>query len=439
MAKTHGIDSTNKGISERYNKNGQVISLQQKITIGTAGKYIYLSKVVKLDALLTPAKAKAAAKKELETWAAEQRKQYAEYTALCAAGELSQEETDSYPLYCKHLEQARENAASASRSKKLTFEEFVNCHWLPDHVLDGTHTPSTVQSHTYHAKGLIKYFGKMRLQEITAETIKRFSNSLNQEFSSASSRYDRFNVLRNIIRYAYTMDYIAVNPLDKLPRSAVPHKERPKLEAGKQFLDREQVQRFLECLQDEPTFNRVEVTLMLFTGLRRGEVVGLQWGDIDLDSQTLQVCRNVTKDPKSPDRIHIGQPKTAGSVRTVALPSYLVEQLKIWKAEQAARYGLLLPTAFVFSNEKDPYRAQYPSTPTSWLRDFEVRHGLPKLSPHDMRHTAATMALQAGANLKDVQTMLGHADFSVTATYYAGVTEETQHSTAEKMQKLIFA
>ena len=439
MSKSHNLDSTNKGISERRGKSGQLVSLQMKITLGTIGKYVYLSKVVKLDALLTPAKAKAAAKKQLETWAAEQRKQYAEYTALCAAGELSEAETESYPLYCKHLEQARQDAASQSRAKKLTFEQFVNQHWLPDHVCDGSHTPSTIQAHSYHAKGLIKYFGKMRLQDITAETIKRFTNSLNQEFSSPSSRYDRFNVLRNILRYAYALDYVTSNPLDKLPRSAIPHRERPKLEAGKQFLDRQQVQKFLECLQDEPTFNRVEVTLMIFTGLRRGEVVGLQWGDIDLTAETLQVCRNVTKDSTSPERVHVGLPKTAGSIRTIALPPYLVEQLKIWKEEQCSRYGLTLPTAFVFSNDRDPYKPQYPSTPTAYLHDFEVRHGLPKLSPHDLRHTAATMALQAGANLKDVQNMLGHADFSVTAEFYAGVTEETQHSTAEKMQNLIFA
>lgn len=439
MAKTRSVDSTNRGISERFSKTGELISLQMKITIGTAGRYVYLSKVVKLDPALSPAKAKAAAKKALEEWADKERKQYEQYKALCTAGELSQEECTDYKLYCKNLEEAQQSAASESSARKLTFEQFVNLHWLPDHVRDGSHTPSTIAAHEYHAKGLIAYFGEMRLQSITTETLKRFVNHLNREFSSASSRYDRFNVLRNVIRYAYQMDYITTNPLDKLPRSQVPHKEHHKLEAGKHFLTPEQIRQFLECLQSESTFNRVEITTLIFTGLRRGELVGLQWGDIDLKGQTLTVQRNVTKDPNSPDHIHIGSPKTAGSARTIAIPAYLVEQLKEWKTEQAALYGVLLPTAFVFSNALDPYKAQYPSTPTAFLHDFEVRHNLPKLSPHDLRHTAATIALESGANLKDVQTMLGHADFSVTADYYAGVTEQTQHKTAARMEHLIFA
>lgn len=230
-----------------------------------------------------------------------------------------------------------------------------------------------------------------------------------------------------------------MNPLDRLPRSEIPHKERHKLETGKDFLTPEQVQQFLECLQQEPAFNRTMVSLMIFTGLRRGEVVGLQWGDIDLNSQTLTVVRNVTRDTQSGDHIHIGKPKTAGSVRTVAIPSYIVRLLKIWKAEQAAQYGVLLPNAFVFSNIADPYRPIYPTTPTAWMHDFEVRHNLSKVSPHDLRHTAATMALEAGANLKDVQEMLGHADFSTTASFYTGISEETKHTTADAMEKLIFA
>lgn len=75
---------------------------------------------------------------------------------------------------------------------------------------------------------------------------------------------------------------------------------------------------------------------------------------------------------------------------------------------------------------------------TAWVHDFEVRHELPKVSPHDLRHTAATLALQSGANLKTVQDMLGHADFKTTVTYYTGITEETRHETAAAVEALVF-
>ena len=101
------------------------------------------------------------------------------------------------------------------------------------------------------------------------------------------------------------------------------------------------------------------------------------------------------------------------------------------RAEQTARRGMLLPTAYVFSNAEDPYWPLYPTTVTAWVHDFAMKHDLPKVSPHDLRHTAATLALQSGANLKTVQDMLGHA-----ATYYTGITKETRHETA--VEALVF-
>lgn len=438
MARNYSIDSTNKGISERFDKAGRIISLQAKMTLGTAGKYVYLSKTAKLDPALSPAKARAAAKKELEQWVDAQHKQYDEYLSLCAAGEISEAECEDYSLYCKNLELLRQSAARASRARKIAFAEFVNEHWLPDHIHDGQHTPSTIANCEYHVKYLLPYFGEMKMESITTEVLKRYINTLRAEPLSGTSQYHRFNTLRNILRYAFVVDYLAANPLDRLPRSLVPHKEHHKLETGKDFLSPEQVQQYLRCLEEEPPFYRTMVNLMIFTGLRRGEVVGLQWCDIDLDEQTLNVVRNVTKDTKSPAHVHIGKPKTAGSVRTIALPTYLVELLKHWKIEQTARYGLLLPNAYLFSNAEDPYRPLYPTTVTAWVHDFEVRHGLPKVSPHDLRHTAATLALQSGANLKTVQDLLGHADFKTTATYYTGITKEVQHETAAAVEALVF-
>lgn len=306
------LDSTNRGISERFGKAGQLISLQAKITLGTSGRYIYRSKTAKLDPALTPAKARAAAKKQLEQWMDAERKQYDEYAALCASGELSEAECADYTLYLKNLEEARQNAASASRAKKLTFAQFVNEHWLPDHIRDGTHSPSTVANNEHHAARLILYFGEMKLENITTECIKRYINALRTEPLSGTSQFHRFNCLRNILRYCYQVGYLAVNPLDRLPNSQIPHKERHKLEAGKDFLSPEQVQHYLECLKAEPTFYRTMVNLMVFTGLRRGEVVGLQWADIDLTGQTLQVVRNVTRTQKAPIISTLESPKPPG-------------------------------------------------------------------------------------------------------------------------------
>lgn len=436
---------TMDGLTERKNKNGEPIGLQLRITVGSKGSYIWLTKSVRYNPELKPLQAKIEARTILDHWTNEERKEYEKYLGLCASGQLPVDEYKDYRVYRANREQRQQSQAEDKANRNVTFEAFVKEHWLSDHVHDGQHKPSTISEYEYNAGRLIDYFGSMQMNAIRAENIKRYINKLQREKSedgtkllSDSTKFQRFKALRNILRYAYQMDYITSNPLDKVPSAQLLHKPHPKLRAEKDFMNREQVRQYIQCLNEEPLFYRTMVNLMIFTGLRRGEVVGLQWGDIDLEQRTLQVIRNVIRDTKSESGIYIGTPKTEDGARTIALSSYLVGLLKSWKEEQVTRRGVLLPTAYVFSNAEDPYWPLYPTTVTAWVHDFEVKHALPKVSPHDLRHTAATLALQSGANLKTVQDMLGHADFKTTATYYTGITEETRHETAAAVEALVF-
>ena len=433
------------GLTERKNKNGEPIGLQLRITVGSKGGYIWLTKSVRYNPELKPLQAKIEARTILDHWANEERKEYEKYLELCASGQLPVDEYKDYRVYRANREQRQQSQAEDKANRNVTFEAFVKEHWLSDHVHDGQHKPSTISEYEYNAGRLIDYFGSMQMNAIRAENIKRYINKLQREKSedgtkllSDSTKFQRFKALRNILRYAYQMDYITSNPLDKVPSAQLSHKPHPKLREGKDFMNREQVRQYIQCLNEEPLFYRTMVNLIIFTGLRRGGVVGLQWGDIDLEQRTLQVIRNVIRDTKSESGIYIGTPKTEDGARTIALSSYLVGLLKSWKEEQVTRRGVLLPTAYVFSNAEDPYWPLYPTTVTAWVHDFEVKRALPKVSPHDLRHTAATLALQSGANLKTVQDMLGHADFKTTATYYTGITEETRHETAAAVEALVF-
>ena len=105
--------------------------------------------------------------------------------------------------------------------------------------------------------------------------------------------------------------------------------------------------------------------------------------------------------------------------------------------QEAARGCLLLPTAFIFSSPADPFRPLYPSVVNQHLRKFIRKNYLPNVSPHDLRHTAATLALESGATMKQVQELLGHADPSTTLTFYTGLTEEAQRRTVEGIESII--
>ena len=203
------------------------------------------------------------------------------------------------------------------------------------------------------------------------------------------------------------------------------------------FLAPKDAQRFLAALESEPLFWRCFMNVLITCGLRRGEANGLQWGDIDGDTFTLNVARNVTIDKNSPDKIHIGETKGKES-RTVPLSPRVYAMLMTFKHEQEEKYnGKLLPSAYIFCSTVNPYAPQYPTVPTRWQARFVKRHNLPNVSPHDLRHTAATLALEGGADLKQVQQLLGHKDPATTMRFYAGVTEEAERRTVQGIESVL--
>lgn len=323
---------------------------------------------------------------------------------------------------------------------RITLAEFVTEHWWPDHVMDGSHTPSSISFYKQMSDHILEYFGsKKKLSQIDAETVKRYIKYLRTDAVSKSGKpysattiQHHFSTLRNILEYARRFHYIQSDPCHDLTQKEKPHRDNKKVD----FLSIHQAQRFMECLQDEPLFWRCFMTVLLKTGLRRGECVGLQWGDIDGNKLTLSISRNVTIDRNSPDKIYVGKTKT-DEERTVPISQGLYALLMTHKHEQQKKYGVLLPNAFVFCSALNPYKPIYPTEPTRWQSKFVKRNNLPKVSPHDLRHTAATLALESGADLKQVQELLGHRDPSTTMAFYTGVTEEAQRRTIEGIESLI--
>lgn len=133
----------------------------------------------------------------------------------------------------------------------------------------------------------------------------------------------------------------------------------------------------------------------------------------------------------------MGVTKT-GEERTVPLSPRVYGLLMQLKREHEERLQMVLaPATFIFCRETDPSKPVYVTAPTRFMTRFIRRHNLPDLSPHDLRHSAATLALESGADLKQVQQLLGHKDASTTMQFYVGVTEEAQRRTVEGIESLI--
>ncbi|MBQ0038518.1 MAG: site-specific integrase [Clostridiales bacterium] len=399
-------------IKANYNSSGEVISYRLRCCVGrdeNTYKQVFRTKTINRPDGLTPAKERKEVERLADEW---ERAQKADYG----------------------------RSKSKEDRQKITLANFIENHWWPDHVLDGEHKPTSVQFFRYMSDDIIGYFGKKKqLAKIDGEAVKRYVKYLRTEATtktgkpySAATVQHHFGTLRNIMEYARRFHYIQTDPCQDLSAKEKPHRDKKRVD----FLSPADAQRFMQCLSNEPLYWQCLMNVLITTGLRRGEAVGLQWGDIDGENLSLSVVRNVTMDREAESKLHIGTTKT-GEERTVPISQRLHAMLMALKHQHDGAYGVLLPSAFVFCAPADPYRPLYPTEPTRWQRKFVKRNSLPNVSPHDLRHTAATLALEAGANLKEVQELLGHADPSTTMAFYAGVTEEAKRRTVDGIESLI--
>lgn len=177
--------------------------------------------------------------------------------------------------------------------------------------------------------------------------------------------------------------------------------------------------------------------LLLSTGLRRGEALGLRWQDLDLDRGLLTVRQSVVACEGAP---LVQEPKSKAASRTVRLPAPTVAALRAHRKRQAERHLAASQWAeigLVFSTG-----AGKPINPRHVLRSFDAivkRAGLTRISIHDLRHTHATLLLRDGVPVKVVQERLGHAQASITLDTYAHVIGDMQEKAVDAIDEALFA
>ena len=155
----------------------------------------------------------------------------------------------------------------------------------------------------------------------------------------------------------------------------------------------------------------------MFTGCRRGEIVGLKWSDIDFENQRISVKRSIYKlsDGKAREK----EPKSKCSIRTISIPERLCKTLTEYRLQQNRHIAYLGDAwrnlDYVFTEEDG--HVMNPQTPTKQFSKFLKRHGIRHLKFHGLRHTSATMLLANGCDIKTVSSRLGHADITTTNIY----------------------
>ena len=187
-----------------------------------------------------------------------------------------------------------------------------------------------------------------------------------------------------------------------------------------QVLTPAEIGRFLARAKEEGYYELF--LLELSTGMRRGEILGLKWSDLNLTDGSLRIAREVVP---AGGKIVIQPPKTKNSIRTVVLPPYMVAILAEMKKSKTCEW--IFPS---------PVKQGEPRNPTAIHRRFKLileRSGCKNIRFHDLRHTFATLALQNGVDVKTVSSMLGHYDAGFTLRTYTHATRQKQDEAAKTM------
>ena len=212
----------------------------------------------------------------------------------------------------------------------------------------------------------------------------------------------------------------------------------PRREAGDpNYFQEDEVGQILQALESEPLKWRAAVYLLLVSGCRRGELLGLKWEKVDWERGTIRIDCAMQY---AVDRgVYESTPKTKDSVRTLRLPEEafaLLEEYRQWQEAYRKELGERWKEApYVFTGEHGG--PMNPSQLGNWLTRFEKRHNLPHLNPHAFRHTMTSLLLFSGVDSISVSHRLGHSSVATTTSIYGHLMKQAEDKISGKMEELL--
>ncbi|WP_260070705.1 site-specific integrase [Paenibacillus sp. p3-SID1389] len=201
----------------------------------------------------------------------------------------------------------------------------------------------------------------------------------------------------------------------------------------------DEVRQLFKALEKEPYHWRMMITLALTTGLRHGELVGLEWKHVDLEQGVIHVKQSITMNVHG--KPIIKEPKTKHSIRKISLSDAVNAELKEYYNHAKQEWKALAKIHdnenhfFVFFNNKG--NAYYPESPYLWFRGFLKRHNLRYIRFHDLRQTSATLLINQGVHAKIISERLGHASITTTMNIYGHVLQKADKEAANKFDEIL--
>ena len=326
------------------------------------------------------------------------------------------------------LKQLRETVTGPRTEKvrpEMPFGEWLD-FWYQNYVKPQIRPTTQANYEAKIYQHIIPELGKIPLNQLAQKDLQQFYARMKtagrlirtEQFGkglSDSMVRGLHTACRSALEKAVQEELIRTNP-------AVGCKLPPKRGREMQVLGREELQRFLIQAQAEGYF---ELFLLdLCTGLRRGELLALQWDDLDFKVGTLIVNKQVYE---VKGQLQVSVPKTRASIRRLVLPSGVVEVLRQYRETVDSRW--MFPSPVKEDSPMDPAAVR------KRLSTILKRADCKSLRFHDLRHTFATASLEHGMDIKTLSTIIGHVSSSTTLNIYAHVTDKMQKTAAAKINQ----
>jgi integrase len=312
-------------------------------------------------------------------------------------------------------------------SENITVDEWLN-RWLDEYKKPFIR-PNTYTGYKEAVKQIVARIGTKQISRLRTEEIQKMYNELREDGrmihrdargGALTANYVRkiHMVLQAALEYAVNERMISSNPASATKLPKVVKKEK------KVMLD-EEVEKFIEEIDKMPYWRDL-FYLEIMTGLRRGEICGLTWDDLDEKTATLKIERSI--DYKHGELV-IGEPKTEDGKRVIILPTSAFEMLTQRKVSALSKW--------MFPKSTDPTRPVAPGYAYQKLQDILKKAGIEKMRFHDLRHTFATHAAKNGVDPKTLAGLLGHTNASFTLDTYTHVTSDMQKAAASVVENFL--
>jgi integrase len=342
---------------------------------------------------------------------------------------------------------------------KLKLKDFAD-RWYKEHC-EKNLAPKTQRSYKLHLeKRIVPALGNLDINKIKPLQIISFINNLQEPglrldgkegtLSDDAVKYC-YCVLSSMLTDAVQWQIIPSNPCDRVKPPTV-----KKNKAANSSYDEEQTIKLITALEKEPLKHQITILLAIVTGLRLGELCGLEWKDLNLQAGVLSVNRA----SQSLSRIgtFVKDPKNESSNRAITLPQGIIPLLKEFKADQNEE-RLRLGDKWLNSDRllvQWDGKPIYTTSPSQWFSKFLARYNksideyeqltdaqkaaskLPVIRFHDLRHTSGSLLIAKGVPLKNVSSRLGHADIRTTANIYGHALQSVDKEIANTMDDIIF-